>query len=70
MVEAIHYILDWNFDEDRSRIRFGIGLLKSKNSTKTVAEQMKTLMLNVRTVPDYLKLTGNSKLRKFRYVHT
>jgi len=46
-IESIHYIIDWNFDEDRSRIRtgcgpenitrlrrFAIGLIKSKMISK------------------------------------
>ena len=24
-IESVHYIIDWNFDEDRSRIRTGFG---------------------------------------------
>ena len=77
--EASHYILDWNYDEDRGRIRtgygpenmtrlrrFAVGLLKSRNSKQTISQQMKGLMLNVRKVLDCLKLTGNSRPRKIR----
>lgn len=72
-VESCHYIIDWNYDEDRSRIRtgfgpenitrlrrFAIGLLKSKNDNKTIPEMMKNLMWNTRAVFDYLKMTRNS----------
>ena len=47
-VESCHYIIDWNYDEDRSQIRtgfgpenmtrlrrFAIGLLKSKQKKET-----------------------------------
>ena len=68
---SCHYILDWSFDEDRSRIRtgngpenmtrlrkFAIGLIKSKNlANTTVAQKMRRLSLNVRAVFDYLKMT-------------
>jgi predicted transposase YbfD/YdcC len=68
---SCHYILDWSFDEDRSRIRtgygpenmtrlrkFAIGLIKSKNSVnRTVAQKMRRLSFNVRAVFDYLKMT-------------
>ena len=72
-VESCHYIIDWNYDEDRSQIRtgfgpenmtrlrrFAIGLLKSKKSNETIPEKMKKLMLNTRAVFDYLKMTRNS----------
>ena len=66
-----HYILDWNYDEDRCRIRtgygpenisrlrkFAISVIKSKKSTKeTVAQKMRKLSFNVRAVFDYLKMT-------------
>ena len=68
---SCHYILDWTFDEDRSRIRtgygpenmsrlrkFAIGLIKSKKLTrKSVAQKMRQLSFNVRVVLDYLKMT-------------
>lgn len=76
-VESCHYIIDWNYDEDRSQIRtgsgpenitrlrrFAIGLLKSKQKKQTIAEMMKKLMLNTRAVLDYLKLTKNSNKRE------
>jgi len=71
-VESCHYIIDWNYDEDRSRIskgygpenitrlrRFAVGLLKSKGVTN-VAQKMRQLTFSPRTVLDYLKMTGNS----------
>jgi len=69
---SCHYILDWNYDEDRCRIRtgygpenitrlrrFAIGLIKSK-SVKCVAQKMRQLNRNTRTVFDYLRMTTNS----------
>ncbi len=73
-VEICHYMIDWNYDEDRSQIRTGfgpenitrlrrftIGLLKSRKSKETIPEMMKKLMLNVRAVFDCLKMTKNSR---------
>ena len=72
-VKSCHYIIDWNYDEDRSQIRtgfgpenitrlrrFAIGLLKSKKSNETIPEMMKKLLLNTRAVFDCLKMTRNS----------
>jgi len=69
---SCHYILDWNFDEDRSRIRIGygpenisrlrrfaIGVIKAK-SVRSVAQKMRELTCNVRLVFDYLRMTKNS----------
>jgi len=69
---SCHYILDWNYDEDRSRIRtgygpenitrlrrFAIGLIKSKRVI-SVAQKMRELTRNVRLVFDYLRMTKNS----------
>ena len=69
-----HYILDWNFDEDRSRIRtgygpenisrlrrFAIGVIKAKPG-RSVAQKMRQLTRNVRLVFDYLRMTKNSCL--------
>ncbi len=66
-------MIDWNYDEDRCRIRtghgpenisrlrrFAIGLLKGKKPKETIPEKMKKLMLNRRAVFDYLKMTRNS----------
>lgn len=67
-----HYIIDWNYDEDRSRIckghgpenmtrlrRFAVGLIKSKE-VRSVALKMHELTLNSRLVFDYLKMTRNT----------
>jgi len=75
-VESIHYIIDWNYDEDRSQIRtghgpenitrlrrFAIGLLKKRQRKETMPEMMKKLLLNTRAVFDYLKMTRNSNPR-------
>lgn len=69
---SCHYILDWNYDEDRCRIRtrygpenisrirrFAIGVIKAISSNG-VAETMRKLTMNVRSVFDYLKMTKNS----------
>jgi predicted transposase YbfD/YdcC len=69
---SCHYILDWNYDEDRSRIRtgygpenitrlrrFAIGIIKSKKAS-SVAQKMRELTRNVRLVFDYLRMTSNS----------
>lgn len=69
---SCHYILDWNFDEDRSRIsaghgpanvtrlrRFAIGAIKSRGVTN-VAQKMRQLTMSVRLVFDYLRMTENS----------
>lgn len=69
---SCHYIIDWNYDEDRSRIskgygpenmtrfrRFAIGIIKSKE-VRCVAQKMRELMLNTRMVFDYLRMTKNS----------
>jgi predicted transposase YbfD/YdcC len=75
---SCHYILDWNYDEDRSRIRtgygpenitrlrrFAIGIIKSK-PVRSVAQKMRQLMGNVRLVFDYLRMTANSCAAAFR----
>jgi predicted transposase YbfD/YdcC len=69
---SCHYIIDWNYDEDRSRIRtgygpenmtrlrrFAIGVIKSKG-VRSVAQKMRELTRNVRLVLDYLRMTENS----------
>jgi len=69
---SCHYILDWNDDEDRSRIRtgygpenitrlrrFAISIIKSKK-VRSVAQKMRQLTRNVRLVFDYLRMTENS----------
>jgi len=69
---SCHYILDWNYDEDRCRIRtghgpenisrlrrFAISLIKAKGA-RSVAQKMRQLTRNTRLVCDYLCLTINS----------
>ncbi|HMD15922.1 MAG TPA: ISAs1 family transposase [Terriglobales bacterium] len=69
---SCHYILDWNYDEDRSRIRtgygpenitrlrrFAIGVIKSQGA-RSVAQKMRQLTRHVRLVFDYLRMSGNS----------
>jgi predicted transposase YbfD/YdcC len=69
---SCHYIIDWNYDEDRSRIRtgygpenitrlrrFAVGVIKSKKVT-SVAQKMRELTRNVRLVFDYLRMTSNA----------
>ena len=68
---SCHYILDWNYDEDRCRIRtghgpenitrlgrFAIGVIKSKGGY-SVAQTMRELTRNMRLVFDYLRMTKN-----------
>jgi predicted transposase YbfD/YdcC len=70
---SCHYILDWNYDEDRCRIRtghgpenisrlrrFAITLIKSK-AVRNVAQKMRELNRNMRLVFDYLCMTKNSQ---------
>jgi predicted transposase YbfD/YdcC len=72
VIESCHYMIDWNYDEDRSRIRtgygpenmtrlrrFAIGVLKSKGPGG-VAQKMRRLTRNVRLVFDYLRMSANS----------
>lgn len=69
---SCHYVIDWNYDEDRSRIRtgygpenitrlrrFAVGLIKSKG-VPNVAQKMRQLTRSVRLVFDYLRMTKNS----------
>jgi len=71
-----HYVLDWNWDEDRCSLRtghgpenltalrrFAIGIIKSK-SRDTVAATIQRLARNVRLVFDYLRMTDNSRRRR------
>jgi len=61
---SCHYIIDWNYDEDRSRIRsgyglenisrlrrFAVGLIKSK-PVRSVAQTMRQLNRNMRLIFD------------------
>jgi predicted transposase YbfD/YdcC len=72
-IESHHYIIDWNFQEDLSRIRtgygpenitrlrrFAISIIKSKKKKMSIARIMRTLCFNTRVVFDYLKMTRNS----------
>ena len=72
---SCHYILDWNWDEDRCTLRtghgpanitalrrFAIGAIKAK-SRDTVAATLQRLARNVRLVFDYLGMTENSRRR-------
>jgi predicted transposase YbfD/YdcC len=74
---SCHYILDWNWQEDRCTIRsghgpenttalrrFAIGVIRS-NSRDSVASTIQRLARNVRLVFDYLRMTENS-LRRAR----
>jgi predicted transposase YbfD/YdcC len=69
---SCHYILDWNYDEDRSRIRtgygpenitrlrrFAIGVIKAQGA-RSVAQKMRQLTRHVRLVFDYLRMSENS----------
>jgi len=69
---SCHYALDWNYDEDRGRIRtgfgpenvsrlrrFAIGLIKS-TTQDGVAQTMRRLCRSPRLVFDYLRMTINS----------
>ena len=73
-IESVHHILDWNDDEDRSRIRtgfgpenmtrlrrFAVGIRKSfQKPAQSLAEMMRTLCFRTRLVFDYLRMTKNS----------
>lgn len=72
---SCHYIIDWNYDEDRSRIRtghgpenitrlrrFAISIIKSKGP-RSVSQKMRQLTQNLRAVFDYLHMTKNSTTR-------
>jgi len=69
---SCHYIPDWNYDEDRCRIRkgygpenvtrlrrFAISLIKSKGASN-VAQKIRELSRNTRLVFDYLSMTKNA----------
>jgi len=76
-IESVHYIIDWNYDEDRSRIRtgfgpenitrlrrFAIGVLSSfQKPRQSIATMMRNLAFNTRLVFDYLRMTRNSVAR-------
>lgn len=78
---SCHYILDWNYDEDRSRIRVGYGpenisrlrrlaisIIKSKKKKScSVSQKMRELSFNTRAVLDYLRMTKNSVSRQYQH---
>ncbi|MEQ6342434.1 MAG: hypothetical protein M3A44_12500 [Gammaproteobacteria bacterium] len=65
-------VIDWNYDEDRSRTgfgpenvsrlrRFAVGILKAfQKPTQSIAELMRKLSFRTRLVFDYLRMTQNS----------
>lgn len=73
-IESTHYIIDWNYDEDRGRIRtghgpenitrlrrFAVGVLKSfQKPRQSIAQMMRKLAFRSRMVLDYLRMTANS----------
>lgn len=73
-IESMHYVIDWNYHEDRCRIRTGFGpenvtclrrlaisVLRSfQQSNQTIAEMMRKLCFRSRMVFDYLRMTTNS----------
>ena len=73
-IESVHHIIDWNYDEDRSRIRTGFGpenitrlrrfasvsSSRSRNPHQSIAELMRRLSFRTRLVFDYLRMTENS----------
>lgn len=77
-VESCHYVIDWNWDEDRCRIRsghgpenttalrrFASGIIRSR-SKDSVSATIQRLGRNVRMVFDYLRMTDNSRPRLAR----
>jgi len=75
-VESHHYLLDWNWNEDRCNIskkhgpenitclrRFATGLIKAIGKD-SVASVIRKLARNVRMVLDYLRMTDNSIKRR------
>lgn len=70
---SCHYVIDWNYDEDRSRIctghapanvtrlrRFATGVIARAKGKCSFAQKMRQLSFNPRAVFDYLKMTENS----------
>jgi predicted transposase YbfD/YdcC len=69
-----HYVIDWNFNEDRCRIRTGYGpenisrlrrfatgiIQFISDGSSSVAEKMRQLHRNTRLVFDYLRMTKNA----------
>jgi predicted transposase YbfD/YdcC len=74
VIESVHHLMDWNCDEDRSRIgtgngtqnitrlrHFVIGLLKSiQTPSQTIAALTRDQAFRTRRVFDLLRLTRNS----------
>lgn len=74
-VESVHHIIDWNYDEGRSRIRtghsaenvtrlrgFAVEALKFfQKLRQSLASMMRQLNRQPRQVLDYLKLTNNAQ---------
>ena len=69
---SCHYILDWNWEKNRSRIRtkhgpenvsrlrrFAITLMKAKGGNN-VAQKIRQLQRSVRLVFDYLRMSKNT----------
>ena len=68
------YDIDWNYDEDRSRIRTGHGpenitrlrsfavgvLARLRKLNQSIAQMMRQMCFQPSTVLDYLRLTANS----------
>lgn len=73
-IESVHYLIDWNYDEDRSRIRtgfgpenitrlrrFALGVLKTfQKPAQSIAALMRRLCFRTRLVFDYLRMTQNA----------
>jgi hypothetical protein len=70
---SCHYVLDWNWDEDRCTLRkghgpvnltalrrFAIGVINARTQD-SVATTIQRLARNVRLVFDYLRMTENSR---------
>ena len=67
------YDIDWNYDEDRSRIRTAHGpenitrlrrsavgvLTRLRKPNQSIAQMMRRMSLRPRAVLDYLRLTAN-----------
>ena len=80
-IESVHYIIDWNYDEDRSRIhtgfgpenitrlrRFAVGILKSfQKPAQSIAAMMRKLTFRTRLVFDYLRMAQDSSARGLAY---
>ena len=76
---AVHYRIDWNYDEDRSQIRTGFGpeditrlrrfaegnLKSLQKPAQSTAEMIRKLAFRTRLVFDYLPMTKTSIPREF-----